>query len=84
MLNSIRANKVLEGFRGSQAINREALARVLVALGWIGTVVPRMTQIDINPLAVVDGKVLALDATLILENNHEVYPETQRCSERKS
>lgn len=67
MMNSIEAKEVLDGFRGRKAVSRDALAKVLVALSRIGSEVPQISQIDINPLAVVEGQLMALDATVITD-----------------
>ncbi|NIQ40226.1 MAG: carboxylate--amine ligase [Proteobacteria bacterium] len=68
MMKSIKAKRLLEGFRGKTRIDRDALARVLMALGWIGLTAPRVAEIDINPVAVVNGKPTALDATVVLRS----------------
>jgi acetyltransferase len=68
MLKSIRAKKLLEGFRGKPPVDHEELAKVLLTLGSIGCAAPRISQIDINPLAVSNRNFYALDATMILTN----------------
>jgi hypothetical protein len=50
-------------------MDRENVARVLIALGWIGLEAPRVAEIDINPLAVVDGSPIAVDATVVLSRS---------------
>jgi len=69
MMESIKAKRLLEGFRGKRRIDRNALARVLMALGWIGLTAPRVAEVDINPVAAVNGKPIALDATVVLGEN---------------
>ena len=69
MMDGIRSSKLLQGFRGSQAVNRETLAQILMTLGWIGLAAPNVSQIDINPLAVTDGEILVLDATVVLADD---------------
>ncbi len=66
MMGSIRAKEILEGFRGRQPVDRENLAEVLIALGRIGLEARRVIEIDVNPLAVVNGKPVAVDATVVL------------------
>jgi len=69
MIDSIQAKAVLNGFRGRQPVDRQRLAETLIALSRIAVDAPQVSQIDINPLAVVDGKLMALDATLIVEEH---------------
>ncbi|NIO03171.1 MAG: CoA-binding protein [Proteobacteria bacterium] len=71
MMDSIRAKPLLAGFREKMPIDRDKLAQVLTALGWIGLEAPRVTEIDINPVAVVNGKPVALDATVVLRQPNE-------------
>jgi succinyl-CoA synthetase beta subunit len=72
MMDSIRSRKLLHGFRGKQTVNRESLANTLMTLGWIGLSAPEISQIDINPLAIVDGQILVLDATVILTKGSNI------------
>jgi acetyltransferase len=48
------------------ALDKEAMADILVRLGDVGTRYPRVEQIDINPLMVKDGTPLAVDAGIVL------------------
>jgi acetyltransferase len=67
LIGRIRARKMLDGFRGAPAVDREELARILVALGRIGLAYPRIREIDINPLLLSEEGLFAVDATLVLE-----------------
>ena len=58
---------MLDGFRGAPPVNREEIARILVALGEIGLAYPRIQEIDINPLIVGAEGAVAVDATIVLE-----------------
>jgi len=42
------------------------MADILVRLGDLGVRHPRVTQIDVNPLAVKDGLPIAVDAGIVL------------------
>ncbi len=66
MMDEIRAKKLLEPFRGSPAVNREVLARILVNLGQIGLEVPEIREIDINPLIVRGDTPVAVDSLIVL------------------
>ena len=63
MLDEIRTAKVLKAFRGQPPVDREALARILVALGEIGCRFADVKEMDINPLKIrPDGSPVAVDA----------------------
>jgi len=63
MMEEIRAAKILKAFRGQPPVDREALARVLVALGEIGCRYDHVREMDINPLKIrPDGTPVAVDA----------------------
>jgi acetate---CoA ligase (ADP-forming) subunit beta len=66
MMDEIRAKKILDPFRGEPAVDREQLARALVTLGNIGLESPSIQEIDINPLKVREGKLVAVDALVVL------------------
>jgi acetyltransferase len=66
-IGRIRGQGLLDGFRGMPAVNREALARLLVRLGEIGLSFPEIREIDINPLLADETGITAVDATLVLE-----------------
>ena len=68
MMEDIRAKKILESLRGKPAVDREVLADILVAVGKIGLDYEAVKEIDINPLKILDGKPLAVDALVVLDD----------------
>ena len=66
LINRLQGQKILNGFRGFPPVNRDEIARILVALGSIGLTYPRIQEIDINPLIVHAQGVVAVDATIVL------------------
>ena len=66
---TLKAARLLTGYRGQPARDVRALAGTLARLGAIMLASPRLTDIEINPLMVyADGNgVLALDALLVME-----------------
>ena len=67
LISRLRGQKIIEGFRGEPPVNREELARILIALGDIGLNYPRIHEIDINPLIVTEnGAMVAVDAAIVL------------------
>ncbi|UCE54187.1 MAG: acetate--CoA ligase family protein [Desulfobacterales bacterium] len=67
MMNDIKGKKILEAFRGKPAVDREALADILLAVGQIGLDHDKVHEIDINPLKLIDGKPVAVDALVVFE-----------------
>jgi acetyltransferase len=67
LIGRIRGQKMLNGFRGTPPVDREEIARILVALGETGVAFPRIREIDINPLICGGEGPIAVDATIILE-----------------
>jgi acetyltransferase len=67
LIGRIRGQALLDGFRGGPAVDREKLAEVLVALGELGMSVPRIREIDVNPLLVSGDGLWAVDATVVLD-----------------
>jgi acyl-CoA synthetase (NDP forming) len=67
MIDAIRAQKLLGDFRGEAAVDREALAEILVALSRLAMDHPALAEIDINPLiATPEGDPVAVDALITL------------------
>jgi len=62
MADQLRAQKLLGEFRGEPAVDREALAAVLLGLSRAVGEHPELVSADLNPLLVVDGAVVAVDA----------------------
>ncbi len=56
----------LEGVRGRKAVNLEALKAALVAFSELIVELPRIAEIDINPLVASSDQLLALDARVVL------------------
>ncbi|CAB1084271.1 CoA-binding protein [Alkalispirochaeta odontotermitis] len=66
LIDRLKTQKLLNGFRGSAPLNREKLADILVRLGDLGASFERIKEIDINPLIVSEGIPVAVDASIIL------------------
>jgi acetyltransferase len=66
MIESIRALPVLKGFRGRPGMSLDRLADLLVRVSLLGRDVPRIKEMDINPLKGVEGSLAAVDVRIIL------------------
>ena len=66
MVSDLRGQALLKGFRGSKPVDMESLADWMFKLGWLIAAFEKIDQIDVNPLLIVDGELVAVDATIIL------------------
>jgi acetyl-CoA synthetase (ADP-forming) len=62
MIDDLRTQALLGPFRGEPAIDRDRLADVLVGLSQAAVATPALVSADLNPLIVVDGAPVAVDA----------------------
>lgn len=62
MIDSLRTQALLEPFRGEPAVDRTALAGVLLALSDAAMASPEIASIDLNPVMISGGQPLAVDA----------------------
>ena len=69
LMNRIHGRRLLEGFRGMPPLDRNLMAEMLINLSHLGAANPQIEQIDINPVAVVGGTPIAVDATVILKKD---------------
>jgi acetyl-CoA synthetase (ADP-forming) len=67
MIDEIKTKKLLGEFRGSPAVDREALAKALVGVGDLGIKYDSIAEIDINPLIIYGDKPVAVDALVVLK-----------------
>jgi acetyltransferase len=66
LMELTRIYAALQGVRGRKAVNLEALKAVLVAFSELVVELPRIAEIDINPIVVSSDELLALDARVLL------------------
>jgi len=67
MIDEIKTKKLLGEFRGSPAVDRNALAKALVGIGDLAIKYEAIAEIDINPLIVCGDKPVAVDALVVLK-----------------
>ena len=68
MVSDLEGQVLLKGYRGSKPVNMESLANWLIKLGWLALKFEKIQEIDVNPLMVVNGEPVAVDATIILHS----------------
>ncbi len=66
-IDGLRTQGLLGPFRGEPAVDRDALARILVGLGRLAVERPDVRSVDLNPLIVRDGQPVAVDALVELD-----------------
>jgi succinyl-CoA synthetase beta subunit len=62
LIDDLATQSLLGEFRGEPAVDREALVDVLVGLSAAAESDPSIVSADLNPLIVVDGRPVAVDA----------------------
>ncbi len=62
LIDDLQTQKLLGAFRGEPAVDRDALATVITGLAALAEARPDVVSVDLNPLIVVDGKPIAVDA----------------------
>ncbi len=67
MIDQLNTQKLLGAFRGEPSVDRDALAALLVGLAGLPDGRPDIVSVDLNPLIVVDGRPVAVDALVELE-----------------
>jgi acetyltransferase len=66
LMEQTRVFTALQGVRGRAPVDLEALAQVLVRFSQLVVEHPRIAEIDINPLLAAPGRLLVLDARVVL------------------
>jgi len=62
MIDELATQKLLGEFRGEPAVDRAALVEILLGLSRAAESEPSIASADLNPLIVVDGRPIAVDA----------------------
>jgi acetyltransferase len=67
MIGELRGAKLFDGYRGQPAVDRDALARLLVDVSRMAAALSdRLAELDINPVFVGPTGAVAADALLAL------------------
>jgi succinyl-CoA synthetase beta subunit len=61
-LDELHAQALLDEWRGEPAVDRDAVADVLLALARLAEAEPDVVSVDLNPLVVEHGRPVAVDA----------------------
>jgi succinyl-CoA synthetase beta subunit len=66
MIDELATQALLGPFRGEPAVDREALVGTILGLSALAAADPGVVSVDINPLIVVDGIPIAVDALVVM------------------
>jgi succinyl-CoA synthetase beta subunit len=69
MISDLKGQVLLKGYRSSKPVNMESLADWLIKLGWLALKFEKIQEIDVNPLLIVNGEPVAVDATIVLTSS---------------
>jgi len=69
MVDDLATQRLLDEFRGEPAADREALTATLLALSTVALEEPGVLSADLNPLILVDGRPVAVDALLEVDED---------------
>ncbi|HUZ41783.1 MAG TPA: GNAT family N-acetyltransferase [Acidimicrobiales bacterium] len=61
MIRSLRAAALLDGYRGSPKVDRDALIAVLETIAKVAELVPELVELDLNPIVVTANGALVVD-----------------------
>jgi acyl-CoA synthetase (NDP forming) len=67
MMDDLRASRVLAAFRGDPAVDRGALAEILLGLARLSEERRDVVSVDVNPLIVTGSSLVAVDALVEVE-----------------
>ncbi len=71
MLDDLSGQALLDGLRGEPALDRDAMESVLLALSNAASDHPEIVSADLNPLIVVGGRPIAVDALVEIDMGAE-------------
>jgi acetate---CoA ligase (ADP-forming) len=66
MVEELKGRALFQGYRGAAPVKMDHLAEWLIRLGELACRVKAIREIDVNPLLVVRGEPIAVDASIIL------------------
>jgi acyl-CoA synthetase (NDP forming) len=69
MVSELKGKALLRGYRGSKPVDMKSLSDWLIKLGWLVLKFEKIQEIDVNPLLIVHGEPIAVDATIILKSH---------------
>ena len=69
MLDGIAAAPILKGVRGGEAVDRQALARIIQNVSKLVSDFPEITEMDLNPVFATKKGAIAADVRIVVDFN---------------
>ena len=67
MLDGIQAHEMLKGVRGSDPVNRDAIADIIVNVSRLITDFPEVNEMDLNPVFATNDGAIAADVRIVVD-----------------
>jgi acetyl coenzyme A synthetase (ADP forming)-like protein len=67
MLDGIQAHEMLRGVRGSDPVNRDAIADIIVNVSRLITDFPEIAEMDLNPVFATKSNAVAADVRIVVD-----------------
>ena len=67
LIEKTKVSKVLQGYRNIPPANLDLLSEILVRVSQLVTDFPEIVELDINPLSVISGRFVGVDARMVLQ-----------------
>jgi len=71
MLDGIQAAEMLKGVRGGDAVNRDALAALIVGVSELVSDFPEISEMDLNPVFATKDGAIAADVRIVVDFNQK-------------
>ena len=71
MLDGIQAAEMLKGVRGGDAVNRDALAELIVGVSELVSDFPEISEMDLNPVFATKQGAVAADVRIVVDFNQK-------------
>lgn len=78
MLGEIKGSRLLEGFRGSEPVDKDAIVDIILKVARMAEENREINSIDLNPVTVYGRGALALDTRIILANSRSARSADQQ------
>ena len=66
MVSELKGKALFKGYRGSKPVDMKRMVDWLIKLGWLALTYEKIQALDVNPLLIVEGEPVAVDATITL------------------
>ena len=82
MLDGIQAHEMLQGVRGGDPVNREALADIIVNVSQLVSDFPEIIELDLNPVFATKKDAIAADVRIVVDFDYKPRPAPRPTEDR--